>query len=105
MSVTVTDKNFQSEVLSASRPVLVDFWTDWCGPCKPLGESLDELSVELGERIVIAKLNAETSPLATQKYGVRGFPTLLIFNGGQVVAMRSGAIAKSKLREWIVSSI
>jgi thioredoxin 1 len=66
---------------------------------------LDEISVELGQRIVIAKLNAETSPRAAEQYGVRGFPTMLIFKGGQVVAMRSGAMAKSKLKEWIVSSI
>ena len=105
MSVTVTDANFQREVLSSSKPVLVDFWTDWCAPCKPLGVALDELSGEMGDRVVIAKINAETSPQVTQKYGVRGFPTMLIFKGGEVAAMRNGAMLKSKLKEWIEQSI
>lgn len=105
MSVTVTDATFVRDVLSSSRPVLVDFWTDWCAPCKPQGLVLDELSGELGDRILIAKMNAETSPDTAQKFGVRGFPTLLIFRNGQVTASRNGAMPKGKLREWIEASI
>ena len=105
MSVTVSDATFQREVLASTKPVLVDFWTEWCAPCKPLAVSLDELSVELGDKIVIAKVNAETSPNAANKYGVRGFPTMLIFKDGQVAASRSGAMPKQKIKEWIVQSI
>jgi thioredoxin 1 len=87
------------------KPVLVDFWTEWCQPCKPLAVALDELSSELGDKIVIAKLNAETSPDAANKYGVRGFPTMLIFKGGEVMASRNGAMTKQKIKEWIEQSI
>ena len=105
MSVTVSDATFQREVLASPKPVLVDFWTEWCAPCKPLAVSLDELALELGDKIVIAKVNAETSPNVTNKYGVRGFPTMLIFKDGQVAASRSGAMPKQKLKEWIAQSI
>jgi len=105
MSVDVTDATFQRDVLASSKPVLVDFWTDWCGPCKPLSALLDELSGEIGDRVTIAKVNAETSPTVTNKYGVRGFPTMLIFRNGEVLASRSGAMPKGKLREWIEASI
>lgn len=105
MSVTVTDATFQRDVLASTKPVLVDFWTDWCAPCKPLSLVLDELSAEIGDRVLIAKINAETSPVVTQQYGVRGFPTMLIFKGGQVADSRSGAMAKGKLREWIESTL
>jgi len=105
MSVNVSDATFQRDVLASSKPVLVDFWTEWCAPCKPLAVSLDELSVELGDKIVIAKVNAETSPNIANKYGVRGFPTMLIFKDGQVAASRSGAMPKQKIKEWIDQSI
>jgi len=105
MSVDVNDATFQRDVLQSSKPVLVDFWTEWCAPCKPLAVSLDELSTELGAKITIAKVNAETSPNITNKYGVRGFPTMLIFKDGQVLASRSGAMPKNKLREWIEQSV
>lgn len=105
MSVIVSDATFQRDVLSSAKPVLVDFWTEWCAPCKPLSALLDELSVELGDKIVIAKINAETSPAVTNKYGVRGFPTLFIFKDGQVAASRSGAMAKQKIKEWIDQSL
>jgi thioredoxin 1 len=105
MSVNVSDATFQRDVLASSKPVLVDFWTEWCAPCKPLAVSLDELSAELGDTIVIAKVNAELSPNITNKYGVRGFPTMLIFKDGQVAASRSGAMPKQKIKEWIAQSI
>ncbi len=105
MSVNVSDATFQRDVLASSKPVLVDFWTEWCAPCKPLAVSLDELSVEMGDKIVIAKVNAETSPNIANKYGVRGFPTMLIFKDGEVAASRSGAMPKQKIKEWIDQSI
>lgn len=105
MSVTVTDATFQRDVLTSPKPVLVDFFTEWCAPCKPLSVSLDELSGEIGDKITIVKVNAEMSPTITNKYGVRGFPTMLIFKGGEVAASRSGAMPKNKIREWIEQSI
>jgi thioredoxin 1 len=105
MSVIVTDATFQRDVLSSSKPVLVDFFTEWCAPCKPLAASLDELSAELAGKITIAKVDAESNPAVTNKYGVRGFPTMLIFKDGQVLASRSGAMPKQKLREWIEQSV
>jgi thioredoxin 1 len=105
MSVIVTDATFQRDVLGSSKPVLVDFFTEWCAPCKPLAASLDELSAELAGKITIAKVDAESNPAVTNKYGVRGFPTMLIFKDGQVLASRSGAMPKQKLREWIEQSV
>ena len=105
MSVAVTDSSFQRDVLGSAKPVLVDFFTEWCAPCKPLAVSLDELSREIGDKITIVKVNAEENPNITNKYGVRGFPTMLIFKGGEVAASRSGAMPKGKLREWIEQSI
>lgn len=105
MSVTVTDATFQRDVLGSAKPVLVDFFTEWCAPCKPLAVSLDELSKEIGDKITIAKVNAEESPTITNKYGVRGFPTMLIFKGGELLASRAGAMPKGKIKEWIEQSI
>jgi thioredoxin 1 len=105
MSVTVTDATFQRDVLGSQKPVLVDFFTEWCAPCKPLAVLLDELSTEIGDKITIVKVNAEESPTITNKFGVRGFPTMLIFKGGEVAASRSGAMPKAKIREWIEQSI
>lgn len=105
MSVTVNDATFQRDVLGSAKPVLVDFFTEWCAPCKPLAVSLEELSKEIGDKITIAKVNAEESPTITNKYGVRGFPTMLIFKGGEVLASRAGAMPKGKIKEWIEQSI
>ena len=105
MSVNVSDATFQRDVLASTKPVLVDFWTEWCAPCKPLAVLLDELSVELVDKIVIAKVNAETSPNSANTYGVRGFPTMLIFKGGEIMASRNGAMTKQKIKEWIDQSI
>lgn len=105
MSVTVTDATFQRDVLGSQKPVLVDFFTEWCAPCKPLAVLLDELAGEIGDKITIVKVNAEESPTITNKFGVRGFPTMLIFKGGEVAASRSGAMPKAKIREWIEQSI
>ena len=105
MTVNVSDATFQRDVLASKTPVLVDFWTEWCAPCKPLAASLDELAKELGSKIVIAKINAEENPDITHKYGVRGFPTMMIFKDGGVAASRNGTIPKQKIKEWIEQSI
>ena len=103
--VKVTDTSFQTDVLNAKGPVLVDFWAEWCGPCKMIAPALDELATELGEKVTIAKINIDENPHTPQKYGVRGIPTMMIFEGGQVAATKVGALPKSKIKEWIESSV
>jgi thioredoxin 1 len=100
----VTDDSFQSDVLNADGPVLVDFWAEWCGPCKQIAPALEEIARELGEKLTVAKLNIDDNPKTTAQYNVRGIPTLLIFKGGQVVAQKMGALPKGKIMEWISQS-
>ena len=102
---SVTDTSFDDDVLKSDLPVLVDFWAEWCGPCKAIGPALEELSDAHGEAISIVKLNIDENPLTPQQYNVRGIPTLLIFKGGEVVAEKIGAVPKSQLEAWITSSI
>ena len=104
-TVVVTDDTFNDLVLGADRPVLVDFWAEWCGPCRMIAPALDELSAELGDKVTIAKLNIDENPHVPTKYGVRGIPTMMIFHQGQVAATKVGALPKSKIKEWIESSI
>lgn len=101
----VTDDAFEAEVLSANEPVLVDFWADWCGPCKQLSPLLDEVAAEMGDKLTVAKVNIDQNPEAPQKYGVRGIPTLMLFKNGEAVATKVGSLPKSKLVEWLESSI
>ncbi|MEM1300037.1 MAG: thioredoxin [Pseudomonadota bacterium] len=101
----VTDESFESDVLNASKPVVVDFWAEWCGPCKQIGPALEELATEMGEQVTIAKVNIDDSPNAPSKYGVRGIPTLLLFKDGEVVDKKVGAAPKRDIESWIASAI
>jgi thioredoxin 1 len=101
----VSDQSFEQDVLKAEGPVLVDFWAEWCGPCKQIAPSLEELAKEMGDKLTVAKVNIDENPQTPTQYGVRGIPTLMIFKGGQVAAMKVGALPKSKLVEWVQQSI
>jgi thioredoxin 1 len=102
---TITDDSFQSDVLGASGPVLVDFWAEWCDPCKMIGPALEELSDELGEKVTIAKLNIDDNPDAPVRYGVRGIPTMILFKDGAPAATKVGAAPKSQLKGWLEESL
>ena len=104
-TIKTTDGDFSTDVLQAEKPVLVDFWAEWCGPCKAIGPALEELSDAHGDAISIVKLNIDENPLTPQKYNVRGIPTLLIFRNGEVVAEKVGALPKSQLEGWIDQSV
>ena len=104
-SKPVSDDSFETDVLGADGPVLVDFWAEWCGPCKQIGPSLEEISDEMGDAITVAKVNIDDNPMTPSKYGVRGIPTLMLFKDGEVAATMVGALPKGKLVEWIQSSV
>jgi thioredoxin 1 len=101
--IAVTDSNFDAEVLRASEPVLVDFWAEWCGPCRMIAPFLEELATEMAGKVTVAKVNIDENPQTPMKYGVRGIPTVILFKGGQVAATKIGALPKSKLYEWVES--
>lgn len=101
----ITDESFEGDVLKADGPVLVDFWAEWCGPCKMIGPALEEISDELVGKVTIAKLNIDDSPDAPAKYGVRGIPTMILFNNGVPVETKVGAAPKSQLKSWLESSL
>ncbi len=103
--VHVTDESFQNEVLEADKPVLMDYWADWCGPCKMIAPVLDDIATEYEGRIKVAKLNIDNNPTTPPKYGIRGIPTLMIFKGGEVEATKVGAVTKSQLTAFIDSNI
>ncbi|AGH96954.1 thioredoxin [Micavibrio aeruginosavorus] len=105
MTHKVSDQNFESEVLNADGPVVVDFWAEWCGPCKAMGPLVDELANEMGEKVKVVKINIDESPNAPTKYGVRGIPTFMVFKGGQVVDTRVGSMSKTQLNEWVASVV
>lgn len=103
MTQKITDDSFDADVVNSDKPVLVDFWAEWCGPCKQIAPALDELAEELAGKVTIAKLNIDENPGTPSKFGVRGIPTLMLFKDGQVAATKIGALPKNKLQEWIES--
>ena len=104
-TVAVTDETFDSEVKDSDVPVVVDFWAEWCGPCKQIGPALEELSVEMAGKIKIAKVDVDTNPNSAASMGVRGIPALFIFKDGEVISNRAGAAPKAALQSWIEDSI
>ncbi len=103
--VHVSDESFEEDVLNAGVPVLIDYWAEWCGPCKMIAPILDELAEEFGDRIKIAKLNIDDNPETPPKYGIRGIPTLMIFKDGNVEATKVGAVSKSQLADFIENNV
>jgi len=99
--VTVSDDSFEQDVLSASGPVLVDYWAEWCGPCKMIAPVLEELADEYDGKVTVAKLNVDENPDTPPKYGIRGIPTLILFKDGEVAGTQVGAVSKTQLTEFI----
>ncbi len=101
----VSDDSFEADVLKAKGLVLVDFWAEWCGPCKQIASSLEQIAGEMEGKLTFTKLNIDDNPQTPTQFGVRGIPTLMIFKDGQVAAMKVGAMPESKLKEWVEQSI
>jgi len=104
-TIKITDKSFETEVLKANKPTLVDFWAEWCQPCKMIGPLLEEISDEMKDLVVIAKHNIDENPNQPTKYGVRGIPTMLLFKDGELKATKVGATTKSNIISWIKENI
>jgi thioredoxin 1 len=105
MPVAVTDQSFQNDVLGSSEPVVVDFWAEWCGPCRFIAPALEEIATEMQGKVKIAKLNVDENPDTMMKYGVRSIPTLIVFKNGEPTAMQVGAVPKNRLSDWIKGAI
>jgi thioredoxin 1 len=101
----VSDATFDSEVLKASGPVVVDFWAEWCGPCKMIAPALDEISGSMQGKVKIVKLNIDENPTTTTKYGIMSIPTLMIFKNGELASRQVGALQKQKLEQWISAAV
>ena len=104
-TVSVTDESFENEVLKSEKPIVVDFWAEWCGPCKQIGPTLEEISDEMSSDVIIAKHNIDNEPNTPTKYGIRGIPTMLLFKSGELKATKVGASTKSNIVEWIKENI
>ena len=100
-TIKVTDDSFETDVLKASTPVLVDFGAEWCGPCKQIGPALEQIADEMAGQVTVAKLNIDDRPVTPSKLGVKGIPTLMLFKDGQMTSMKVGAIPKGKIAEWL----
>ena len=103
--VHISDKSFEEEVLQSERPVLIDYWAEWCGPCKMIAPVLDEIATEYSDRLKVVKLNIDDNPKTPPKYGIRGIPTLMVFKNGQVEATKVGAVSKAQLTAFLDDSL
>ncbi|MGQ2941923.1 MAG: thioredoxin TrxA [Blastomonas fulva] len=104
-TTAISDASFDTDVLKSDKPVLVDFWAEWCGPCKMIGPALEEISDELAGKVTIAKINIDDNPDAPAKYGVRGIPTMILFDKGQIVETKVGAAPKNALKSWLEGAL
>jgi thioredoxin 1 len=103
-TVAVTDASFETDVLKASGPVLVDFWAEWCGPCKQIAPALEQIADDLAGAVTVAKLDIEESPATPSRYGVRGIPTMMLFREGRMASMKVGAMPKQKILDWLAEA-
>ena len=103
--VHISDESFEEEVLQSKRPVLIDYWAEWCGPCKMIAPVLDEIATEYSDRLKVVKLNIDDNPQTPPKYGIRGIPTLMVFKNGQVEATKVGSVSKAQLTAFLDDSL